>query len=229
MYRKSILLLLSLFVMSIAHAQTIADQQLPKGENFEVPDGWEIRLDRPDDSITVGSNPDSADIYFVTMNPGWHLRTGPRGIFYNPANKTSGDITIHTKLHLFNPNGRNREGFGLFFGGKALKDAEIEYVYFLIRNTGDFLIKRRIGESTELIKDWAASDNIVIYDDPELSSVVNSLSVSVENSMLTFFINGTEVAHINADEFNVSSEGIFGLRVNHAINLHVEELGIETE
>lgn len=46
---------------------------------------------------------------------------------------------------------------------------------------------------------------------------------------MNFFINGTQVAQISADEFNVNTGGIFGLRVNHAVNLHVEDLGIGIE
>ncbi len=226
--KRNLLVLIALILGNVAFAQ-IPDPLIPQGTNLQVPEGWEIRLDRPDESINVGANPDSSDIYFVNMTPGWHITTGPRGIFYHPDSEVEGDYTIQTLLHLFDPKGRNREGYGLFFGGKALKDAEYEYLYFLIRNTGDFLIKRRIGESTELIQDWTESYDINIYDDPAGSSVPNRLAVSIENSMMNFFINGTQVAQINADEFNVDADGVFGLRVNHAVNLHIEDLGLGIE
>lgn len=229
MLKTITILVFSFLLIQLGYSQSIPNPLIPQGENLEVPEGWEIRLDRPDDSVIIGSNPDSSDIYFVNMTPGWHLTTGPRGIFYHPASDMKGDYSIHTAMHLFNPNGRNREGYGLFLGGSMLQENEQEYVYFLIRNTGDYLIKRRIGDTTEVLQDWTASETIVIYDDPEMSSVLNSLAVSVEGSTMNFFINGTQVTQINADEFNVSTNGIFGLRVNHAINLHVEDLGIGIE
>jgi hypothetical protein len=229
MKRTFALFLFSIIITQFSVSQTIPDPLVPQGSNLEVPEGWEIRLDRPDDSVIVGANPDSSDIFFVNMTPGWHITTGPRAIFYHPESELDGDYSIHSDIHLFDTKGRDREAFGLFFGGNALQDTDQEYVYFLIRNTGDYLIKRRIGDSTELIKDWMASEAIVIYDDPEISSVLNSLAVSVEGSNMNFFINGTQVAQINADEFNVTTDGIFGLRVNHAINLHVEDLGIGIE
>ena len=229
MKKITILFTLVIFVTQIGVSQTFPDPLVPQGTNLDIPEGWEILLDRPDVSVIIGSNPDSSDIYFVNMTPGWHITTGPRGIFYHPANIQDGNYSIHTSLHLFNPNGRNREGYGLFFGGNVLKDANQEYLYFLIRNTGDYLIKRRIGDSTELIQDWTNSEAIVIYDDPEISSVLNSLAVAIEDSNMNFFINGTQVAQISADEFNVNTGGIFGLRVNHAVNLHVEDLGIGIE
>lgn len=228
---KSILSSLSLILLvtTSLFAQNRPDPLVPQGENFQVPDGWEIRLDRPDNDVIVGSNPDSSDIYFVNMTPGWHLTTGPRGIFYHPANMENGDYSIHTSMYLFNPNGRNREGYGLFFGGNRLKSADYQYIYFLIRNTGDFLVKTRTGETTEVVLDWTASDAIVIYDDPEVSSVLNTLAVEVNTNELKFFINDTQVGTIPADDLSVTTDGFFGLRVNHNVNLHVEDLGIGSE
>ncbi len=228
MKKLSISTILTLLVTGAVFAQSMPDPLVPQGENLQVPEGWEVRLDRPDDSVEIGAS-ESADIFFVNMTPGWHLTTGPRGIFYHPANRVQGEFSIHTDLHLFNPNGRNREGYGLFFGGNRLKDADYEYIYFLIRNTGDFLVKHRKGETTEVILDWTSSEAIVIYDDPEVSSVLNNLQVEVTSSHVNFLINSTQVAQINADDLSVATDGIFGLRVNHSVNLHVEDLGIGSE
>jgi len=229
MLRISFILVVSVMASLPMVAQTIPDPGTPQGENLKVPEGWEFRLDRPDESVSLGEDPETADIYFVNMTPGWHLTTGPRAIFYHPNHEVSGDYSIHTNLYLFNPNGRNREGYGLFFGGQDLKADSHEYLYFLIRNTGDFLIKRRVGESTELVQDWTKSDAIVIYDDPEVSSVLNKLVVEVSGSMMIFHINGEKVAEIDASELELETDGIFGLRVNHSVNLHVEDLGIGAE
>ncbi|WP_157470873.1 hypothetical protein [Gracilimonas tropica] len=196
----------------------------PQGENLEVPEGWNVRLDRPSDEVVIGSDPDSADIYFVNMTPGWHITTGPAGIFYHPANTAAGDFTIKADLHLFDPGERNREAFGLFWGGRDLDSADQFYYYFLIRNTGDFLIKKRVGDTTEMIKEWTPSEAVVVYDDPETSSVMNALEVSVQEGRVSFRINGEEVSSISAE--GMQNDGIFGLRVNHSINLHISDLAI---
>lgn len=200
------------------------DPDEPQGTNLEVPEGWEVRLDRPSEDVVIGSKPDSSDIYFVNMTPGWHITTGPAGIYYHPANTASGSFTIQTELHLFNPGERNREAFGLFWGGQNLQDEDQAYYYFLIRNTGEFLIKKRKGEETELIQNWSASDAIEIYDNPEESSVLNTLAVSISDASISFLINDAEVASINNE--GMENNGIFGLRVNHSINLHVSDLSL---
>ena len=206
------------------NAQDRPNANQPQGKNLEVPEGWNVRLDRPSDEVVIGSDPDSADIYFVNMTPGWHITTGPAGIFYHPANTAAGDFTIKADLHLFDPGERNREAFGVFWGGRNLDSGDQFYYYFLIRNTGDFLIKKRVGDTTEMIKEWTPSEAVVVYDDPETSSVMNALEVSVQEGRVSFMINGEEVSSISAE--GMQNDGIFGLRVNHSINLHISDLVI---
>ncbi|MGB0346025.1 MAG: hypothetical protein ACPGGA_00995, partial [Balneolaceae bacterium] len=77
MKKITILFTLVIFVTQIGVSQTFPDPLVPQGTNLDVPEGWEILLDRPDVSVIIGSNPDSSDIYFVNMTPGWHITTGP--------------------------------------------------------------------------------------------------------------------------------------------------------
>jgi hypothetical protein len=211
-------------IFNFTQAQDRPDPNIPQGTNFEVPEGWEVRLDHGTDDVVIGAKPDSSDIYFVNMTPGWHITTGPACIFYHPANTASGSFGVKTELHFFNPGERNREGYGLFWGGSNLDDDTQAYMYFLVRNTGEFLIKKRTGKDTEVIQDWTASDVINIYDDQEVSSVLNVLQVRVEGEHVRFIINDEEVADIDASGMN--SDGIYGLRVNHSVNLHVSDLSL---
>ncbi|MAO66559.1 MAG: hypothetical protein CL666_16330 [Balneola sp.] len=223
----AILVLMMTGVHSVT-AQDRPDPNKPQGENLEVPEGWEVRLDRPSEEVIIGSNPDSSDIYFVNMTPGWHITTGPAGIFYHPANTASANYSISTELHLFDPGDRNREAFGLFWGGKDLQTEDQSYYYFLIRNTGEFLIKKRMGSETELIQEWTSSDVIKVFnEDTEGSSVQNQMSVTVQEDRITFMINEEEVASISSE--GMENEGVFGLRVNHSINLHVSDLALMGE
>lgn len=223
--KKALQVLLFLFMGTfLVNAQERPNPNQPQGTNLEVPEGWEVRLDHASEEVVIGSHPDSSDVYFVNMTPGWHISTGPAGIFYHPANTADGAFTIQTELHLFNPGERNREAFGLFWGGQDLQDDNQTYYYFLIRNTGEFLIKKRTGDDTELIQNWSASEALVLYDDPEESSVMNKLAVSISDASISFLINDEEVASISNE--GMDNEGIFGLRVNHSINLHVSDLSL---
>lgn len=219
------------FLTSIIFSATIIAQErpdpaTPQGENLQYPEGWTVRLDHSMPEAVIGSDPDSSDIYFVNMTPGWHVTTGPAGIFYHPANTADGNYTLEATIYLFDPGERNREAFGVFFGGENLDMENQEYLYFLIRNTGEFLIKSRTGDETSLIKDWTANDAIVKYENSggDESSGKNDLSVAVSDQNLTFTINGQEVAQVNSE--GLKTDGLVGLRINHSINVHVSNLRI---
>ncbi len=213
---------LLLFLSSAVFAQKGPDGSKPQGENLKVPEGWEWRFDRPNPEIKVGSDPESADIFFVNMTPGWHLTSGPAGIYYHPDNKAEGDFTLSSTIYLFDTKGRNREAFGLFIGGNDLKEDDQTYIYFLIRNTGEFLIKRRTGSETSNIQQWTKSDAINLFTDETESSAQNDFEVKVSDDELVFSINGSKLASINKGEFD--TDGHYGFRVNHSINLHISNL-----
>lgn len=213
-----------IFCCSFVFAQNRPDPNVPQGENLEVPEGWEVRLDRDMEDVVIGSDQKSSDIYFVNMTPGWHITTGPAAIFYHPENTASGNFQINSEVHFFDPGDRNREAYGVFLGGKNLDADNQTYVYFLIRNTGEFLLKKRIGDETELIQDWTPSSVIAKYEDgvTESASVKNIFSIDVSDDTVHFYLNGEEVASVDSSE--IETDGIFGLRVNHSINLHISDL-----
>ena len=188
------------------------------------PPFWNVRLDQPDPAVSIGADDEEDDIYFVSMTPGWHIATGPPGIFYHPASTAAGAFTAHATIHLFDPGDRN-EAFGLFVRGMDLESANLTYDYFVIRNSGEFLIKRRIGSETKFVQDWTASPAIQRYMDPAVSSVQNDLRIRVNRADVVFSINEVDVATLPAAD--VRTEGIVGLRVNHGLNLHVFDLAVE--
>ncbi len=202
---------------------TRPDAQNPVGPNLEVPPGWKVRLDAPDPSATVGKD-ESFDIRFVTMTPGWHVTTGPRAIFYHPASTAHGEFSARVGLYLFPPGERN-EAYGMFFGGKALDGPKQSYTYFLVRRSGEFLIKRRAGEATEVLHPWTKHDAVVPYTAETEGTIYNVLEIKAGSTDVTFLVNGEEVAtHPRA---GLDMDGVVGLRVNHALNLHVDQLTVE--
>ncbi len=200
------------------------DPHSPVGGNMATPPFWKVRLDEPDPAVTIGADDKEDDIYFVSMTPGWHITTGPSGVFYHPASTAAGAYTARTVLHLFDPGDRN-EAFGLLVGGQDLEGENQTYDYFLIRNSGEYLIKRRIGSETQLVQDWTASPAILRYTDPTVSSVENELSIRVGRTDVVFSINDVDVATLPAAD--VRTDGVVGIRVNHGLNLHVSDLAVE--
>lgn len=186
-------------------------------QDLQRPEGWMVRFDRP------GST--EADLeMFVAMPPGWHITTGPAAIFWDPSVSASGDFRIEMEVFLFDPDGR-REAFGVFFGGQELETEAQRYSYFLIRDGGEFLVKRRDGDQTPTVRGWAAHAAIRSYADRgDDASVKNVLAVEAGTEVVRFFVNDEEVASVPRSE--VGTDGTVGIRVNHALNLHVSRLEV---
>lgn len=202
------------------------DPATPDGENLKTPESWKVRLDRPNPEVVIGSDADSVDIWFVNMTPGWHITTGPAGIFYHPDAMAEGNYTLEASIHLFDP-GERLEAYGVFMGGQNLEGDDISYDYFLLRNSGETLIKRRTGAETSIIQDWTASDAVGTFGPETDGSVKNDLLVNVGSETVTFSVNGTEVASAARDE--VMTDGVVGLRINHALNVHVSNLKVTAQ
>lgn len=201
------------------------DPMNPAGEEQAVPEGWMWRLDSPDPDAVVSADTATADIFFVNMTPGWHVTMGqPRAILYHPASTAEGNYTAMAKLHLFDPGPRRNEGYGIFVGGQDLQGPNQQYLYFLLRRSGEYLVKVRDGDSTETVTGWTAHDAIVPYDESTTGTATNTLAVSTSADSIDFVVNDTVVHTMGRAD--LPTNGIFGLRLNHAINVHVEDLAV---
>lgn len=209
---------------STASALQRPNAQNPGGNpEGEVPPGWLARFDHEGEYV-IGANADSADVFFVTMTPGWHITAKPAGIYWHPASTAEGNFVATAKIHLFDPGDRN-EAYGLFVGGSDLEGPNQAYLYFLVRRSGEFLVKRRAGEETFNVIDWTANPAIVPYTAETQGTAENTLTLTVSGGTIAFAINGTEVATVPAE--GIVTDGIAGLRVNHGLNLHVENFAVE--
>ncbi|MCY4398637.1 MAG: hypothetical protein OXE96_04730 [Gemmatimonadetes bacterium] len=195
---------------AFAAAAPAAAQQDPPP--LEFPEGWEVRFDRE------GSSMD--DLYLVSMPPGVHVTTGPAVIAYHPDSVATGDFRIESQTYLFDPEGR-REAFGFFIGGSDLQGPDQVYTYFLVREGGEFLVKTRSGAGTDEVQGWTAHPAIVSFATrPEDDGTAgNALALEVSGDALRFFVNDQEVW--TGPRQGLATDGVFGLRVNHGLNLHV--------
>ena len=181
--------------------------------------GWKVRADRS----TSATDPDGAGkIQFMAMGKGFHAINPQAAVYWNPANTAKGAYTVKGTFTLNEPSGHNNY-YGLVFGGSNLEGADQTYHYFLIGQDGSFLVKRRVGD--------AKTDNIVAktphasIKKPEANGKsTNVLEVRVLADKVDYAVNGTVVG--SSPKAGMATDGIWGIRVNHLLNVTIDEIGI---
>lgn len=176
-----------------------------------LPAGWSARPD---------GKGDLKNIKFVTMEPGYHLTLGPATILYREQDRVNGPFhTLATFHQMKKPT--HPEGYGLIFGGQALNGNGQKYTYFLVRDDGTYLIKRRNGEQTsEVTKGWTAHPAVKKADAQGKASNLLEIDAKQNPSKVDFKVNGQTV--YTADAKSTDTKGIVGLRVNHNLDVHIE-------
>ncbi len=196
-------------------AQHQADPDKNVAGGGTLPSGWKGRLDSAAASM--------AGVKAMQMGGGVHFTTGPAGIYYKPADKATGTYDAHATFTQLGP-AAHPEAYGLFIGGSDLEGAGQKYTYFLVRQDGKFMIKRRAGAATPTVTDW--TDHAAIKKADASGRMTNILAIDVGKDKVRFLVNGTEVSA--ADAAQVDTAGIAGLRINHNLNVHVEGFSVRT-
>jgi hypothetical protein len=183
----------------------------------QLPPDWQMRLDRAD------AAPDN--VTFHGMEPGWHVTTGRAGsgIFWQRGITAQGDYTARARFHLMAP-APHPEAFGVFIGGQDLEADGQEYLYFIVRQNGEYMIRLRRGDGTENVVGWTAHEAVPVVgaDGP----TPYELAVEVQGDQVAFLVNEERVHTLPADQ--VQTVGVVGLRINHMLDLHVESFEVVT-
>ena len=176
-----------------------------------LPAGWSARPD---------GDGDLKNVKFVVMEPGYHLTLGPATILYRQKDRVDGPFHSQAKFHQMKKL-QHPEGYGLIFGGQALDGKGQKYTYFLVRDDGTYLIKRRDGENTsEVTKGWTAHPAIKKGDAQGKATNLLEIDAKQDPSKVDFKVNGKTVH--TADAKSLDPKGMVGLRVNHNLDVHIE-------
>ncbi|MCY4508948.1 MAG: hypothetical protein OXG35_18630 [Acidobacteria bacterium] len=178
-------------------------------------EGWEHRLDFGGDVNDL--------LHFTTMGDGVHATTTGAGfaIFWQPESMAGGDFSISATFTQMERSG-HANAYGMFLGGADLDADGQRYTYFMLRQGGEFLIKRRMGEELPTLVDWTAHD--AVNDLDANGSSTNTLTVEAAGDTVRFLVNGAEVS--SQPRSDVDTDGITGLRVTHMLNMHIGDLDL---
>ena len=171
--------------------------------------GWKQRIDRS----TNASDPDPAgEVKFMAMAGGFHTANPQAAIFWNPKNTATGNYTLKATFAQ-NQRSSHPNYLGLLFGGKDLEGPNQSYTYFTVAQNGTWLVKQRNGEATKDIMARAANPAVVQID--ANGKATNTLEVRVLADKIDYVVNGTVVG--SSPKTAVTTDGIYGFRVNHAL------------
>ena len=206
---KKLLLLVSL-------AAPLGAQVQQEAKPWAAPDGWTVSLDKAGNA---------ADTKFVTMGSGYHVTSGPAAIYYRAGDQGSGAFTANVSFGVRNGGSMGHpEGYGLFIGGTDLNDpAKQQYFYFLVRGDGKFFFAHRAGADVHKLVDW--TENAAVNKSNENGAVSQVLSVQVAADSIRFLANGKQVHAVAKG--GLKTDGQVGLRVNHALNLHISAFEVK--
>ena len=189
----------------------------------QAPKGWMVRVDRS----TNASDPDAAGaIKFAAMGSGFHIDSPQAGVYWNPANTASGNYSLKGTFKLIKTSGFD-EYYGLVFGGSNLQGAEQTYLYFMVTDDGTWLVKRRTGASTESISEKTSGSSVKKPDASGTST--NALEVRVMADKIQFVINGMVVSTMPKTGAVAATDGVYGIRVNHHLEVQVDGFGVSKQ
>lgn len=194
-----------------------------------LPAGWSIALDPKD----IAKNMTPAMVKFVTMGDGYHFTSGPAAIYWRANDVTSGAYQVTATFHQtkkIEGHGDHGEAYGLVVGGSKLDTPEAQYLYFIVRQDGSYMIRHRAGpdDKTQLhtIIPWTESP--AINKPAADGSTTNTLLIHCTGDSIHFIANGKLLQGFSkADMHGMFPEGTAGIRMNHNLDVHVSGFKVE--
>ncbi len=188
----------------------------------QVPAGLMMRVDR---STNAADPDDVPDVTISAVGSGFQVNTGPAAVLWRPEQTVAGAYTLRGRFTLQAP-ASHRTFYGLVFGGRDLEGEDQTYHYFMVAQTGEFVIIHRPDNTTTTQLQTYTAHTLVRQPDASGRSV-NDLEVRVGASQIQFVINGTVVHTLAKDGVLANTDGIWGVRINHVLpGVLVENLGV---
>jgi len=186
----------------------------------QAPKGWKMHTDHSSEA----SDPDAPGANkFVVNGSGFHATNPMAAIYWNPANTVTGNYTLKGTFKLIKSTGYD-EYYGLIFGGNGLEGAGQSYLYFMVTDDGTYLIKRRDGSSTQGVSPKTPS--AAVKKPGADGTATNALEVRVTADKIAFVINGTVVSTLPKTGAAAKTDGIYGIRINHQLDVQIDGFGM---
>jgi opacity protein-like surface antigen len=185
--------------------------------------GWKGRVDRRPAQQGKTVN----DSKFVSENGALRLSVGPAGNFWNPANTAAGDYEVKATFKEHKMASDHPHSYGIFIGGANLESDTETLMYCIAYGTGVYSVKTFHGAKVTTLVNMQASP--AIKKAGANGESTNEIGWRVQGGKPSCVINGQVVKTfekaevIGADKLT-STDGVYGLRVSHNLELTVSGL-----
>ena len=180
-----------------------------------VPAGYTGRTDRTGQNI--------ADAKYSADGGRWEVTTGPAHIVYAAKDSARGAYRVTTTIDQLEAPA-HPEAYGLFIGGQNLDQPTQRYTYFVVRGTGEYLVRVRDGGQTRDVKGWTGGADVPKAD--ASGKATYKLTAQVGADSVRFMINDKTVTSVAKSA--VPTDGIAGVRVNHNLHVRVTPVTVTT-
>lgn len=209
-------------VLMAATQEQEADRKV-SGGGITAP-GWMGQVDaRP-----ASQGMSIKDSKFEKTADGFHLTVGPAAYYWNPANKAAGNYTVKATFKEPKQDFSHAHPMGLFIGGNNLGSGQQTLLYCTAYRNGNYIVNMFRGDTvTQLVK--RTPNDAVHKAAAPTDPVTQEIAWVVKDGRAECMINGTMVAGfdkadiVGADKLE-TTDGIYGIRVSHNMELSVSNL-----
>ncbi len=179
--------------------------------------GWHGRTDRAEQKIS--------EVKFVQMGTGFHLTGGPHAILWNNENKATGEYTVKARLTKTpKSTSAHEESYGLFIGGSDLNGPKQNYLYCVVFGSGNVMVRHRDGGDTHTLLGKTANS---AASKMSARGATDEIAMWVRGGRVGCSVNDKEVFSAAAADMVgpgklASTDGMFGIRASHNLDLHIE-------
>jgi len=191
--------------------------------------GWQGKIDASE--AAKGLKIDDSKL--VLQGGELQLNNGPAAVYWNPANKVAGDVTVSATFTepKYMSSNDHPHPYGLFIGGNKLDTDQATLIYCTPYGTGTFILRGFGPAPFRLDGGGRGTPSDAIHKAEPGGSVTQDVEMSVKGDKVECKINGTTVAsHAKAEVVGAgkleSTDGLVGIRAAHNLDVNIKNFKV---
>ncbi len=161
------------------------------------------------------------------------LNNGPAAVYWNPANKTTGDFTVSATFTepKYMSSNDHPHPYGLFIGGNKLDSDQATLLYCTPYGNGSFIVRGFGPAAFRVDGGGRGTPSDAVHKAEPGGSVTQDVEMSVKGDKVECKINGTTVSsHSKSEVVGAgkleSTDGLVGIRAAHNVDVNVKNFKV---